>query len=131
MSLSPLKNKQIEAFHDKGMTVKEIGRKTHCSHAEIRQLLKSKGKEPIEDKVEKEKELATAATVTSSTNDVKKQDVSKPQYITTDNKSQGVLKKVKDEMSKIYNRLSDQNKHAWDLGVVYADVCHALEEEAE
>ena len=48
MALSPLKNKQIEAFHDKGLTVKEISRKTHCTYAEIRQFLKSKGKEPIE-----------------------------------------------------------------------------------
>jgi hypothetical protein len=65
MALSPLKNKQIEAFHDKGLTVKEIGRKTHCSHAEIRQLLKSKGKVPIEEKP-KEKEPETADTVPDS-----------------------------------------------------------------
>ena len=114
MALSPLKNKQIEAFHDKGLTVKEIGRKTHCSHAEIRQLLKSKGKEPIEEK-KAEKEI---------------ESVPSESYETASSTSQ-VLKKVKDEMSKIYKRLSEQNQHAWDLGVVFAEVCKAMEEETK
>ena len=132
MSLSPLKNKQIEAFHDKGLTVKEIGRKTHCSHAEIRQLLKSKGKEPIEEKP-KEKEPASAATDTSSM-DVKTgvcDTVSAFNHIIDPDRCQAALRKTKKELTLIYERLGDSQQHAWDLGELFYEVCSALGEEEE
>ena len=138
MALSPLKNKQIEAFHDKGLTVKEIGRKTHCSHAEIRQLLKSKGKEPIEEKKpEKENEPASAATDTSSKDnnvphepEVKQpsHSVSIGHYNTGYEKSQAALRMTKQELVNIYNRLSENQQHAWDLGELFYQVCAALED---
>lgn len=135
MSLSPLKNKQIEAFHDKGLTVKEIGRKTHCSHAEIRQLLKSKGKEPIEEKT-KEKEPATAATDTSSKNNIvpNEPEVKQPShsvsienYNTPFDKSQAALRRTKESLLMIYEGLSEGQQHAWELGELFYQVCEALE----
>lgn len=137
MALSPLKNKQIEAFHDKGLTVKEIGRKTHCSHAEIRQLLKSKGKEPIEEKKPvKETEPASAATDTSSKDnnvphepEVKQpsHSVSIENYNTPLEKSQAALRKTKESLLMIYDGLSEGQQHAWDLGELFYQVCEALE----
>ena len=130
MALSPLKNKQIEAFHDKGLTVKEIGRKTHCSHAEIRQLLKSKGKVPIEEKP-KEKEPATAATVTDSQKtDVVTENstVSIFKDTTIEPKSQVLLKYIKCDLYGIYEKLSQAERNAWDLGEMYARVTDHLKE---
>lgn len=136
MSLSPLKNKQIEAFHDKGLTVKEIGRKTHCSHAEIRQLLKSKGKEPIEEKKPtKENEPASAATDTSSKNNVPHEpEVKQPShsvsieiYNTLLGKSQAALRRTKESLLMIYEGLSEGQQHAWELGELFYQVCEALE----
>lgn len=132
MALSPLKNKQIEAFHDKGLTVKEIGRKTHCSHAEIRQLLKSKGKVPIEEKP-KEKEPETADTVSDSVDaktDVS-DTVSMSNHIIDADKCQAALVNTKKELSLIYKRLTEGQQHAWDLGELYHEVCTALGEEEE
>lgn len=137
-SLSPLKKNQIEAFHDKGLTVKEISRKTHCTYAEIRNYLKSKGKEPIEaeKKADKEKEPATAATVTDSVV-VKTDDseisstVSASNHITGLDKCQAALVRTKKELTMIYERLTEQQQHAWDLGELFHEVCGALEEEEE
>lgn len=136
MGLSPLKNKQIEAYHDKGLTVKEIGRKTHCSHAEIRQLLKSKGKEPIEEKKPvKENEPASAATDTSSQDnnvphepDARRQPhpVSTEQYNTTLERCQAALKQTQRELALIYERLGENQQHAWDLGELYHEVSCAV-----
>lgn len=133
-SLSPLKKNQIEAFHDKGLTVKEISRKTHCTYAEIRNYLKSKGKEPIEaeKKADKEKEPATAATVTDSVV-VKTDDseissaVSASNHITGLDKCQAALRRTKESLLMIYEGLSEGQQHAWDLGELFYQVCEALE----
>lgn len=135
-SLSPLKKKQIEAFHDKELTVKEISRKTHCTYAEIRNYLKSLGKDPIEveKNADKNKEPATAATVTDS---VKTDDseisstVSASNHITGLDKCQAALLRTKKELTMIYERLTEQQQHAWDLGELFHEVCGALEEEEE
>lgn len=137
MALSPLKNKQIEAFHDKGLTVKEIGRKTHCSHAEIRQLLKSKGKEPIEEKKPtKENEPASAATDTSSM-DVKQIEssgtVSASKYTIAVRKSQAqrALDITKKTLKDIYEYMNEAEQRAFDLGEAFGRICTAIEEEEE
>ena len=117
MALSPLKNKQIEAFHDKGLTVKEISRKTHCTYAEIRQFLKSKGKEPIE--VVK-KDLAASE---NESQDVELVSDTFPTSI-----SQAVLQDVKSELSLTYDRINDQQQRAWKLGELYIKVKVALGE---
>ena len=133
MSLSPLKNKQIEAFHDKGLTVKEIGRKTHCSHAEIRQLLKSKGKEPIEEKT-KEKEPATAATVTDSQKtDVVTDNstVSISKDTTIEAKCQVLTKALKLAHKGIlaqYEEMSHECQLAFDLGQLFAEIEQRMKE---
>lgn len=136
MGLSPLKNKQIEAYHDKGLTVKEIGRKTHVSHADIIKLLKSKGKEPIieEKKSEKESEPASAATDTSSKDnnvphepDARRQPHSVPnQYNTAMERCQAALKQTQRELANIYERLGENQQHAWDLGELYHEVSCAV-----
>lgn len=119
MALSPLKNKQIEAFHDKGLTVKEISRKTHCTYAEIRQFLKSKGKEPIE--VVK-KDLATSENENSDVEQVENSDTVSMSI------SQAVLQDVKSELSETYDRINDQQQRAWKLGELYIKVKVALGE---
>lgn len=119
MALSPLKNKQIEAFHDKGLTVKEISRKTHCTYAEIRQFLKSKGKEPIE--VVK-KDLATSENESSDVEQVENYDTVSMSI------SQAVLQDVKSELSETYDRINDQQQRAWKLGELYIKVKVALGE---
>lgn len=119
MALSPLKNKQIEAFHDKGLTVKEISRKTHCTYAEIRQFLKSKGKEPIE--VAK-KDLATSENESSDVEQVENYDTVSMSI------SQAVLQDVKSELSETYDRINDQQQRAWKLGELYIKVKVALGE---
>lgn len=119
MALSPLKNKQIEAFHDKGLTVKEISRKTHCTYAEIRQFLKSKGKEPIE--VVK-KDLATSENESSDVEQVENSDTVSMSI------SQAVLQDVKSELSETYDRINDQQQRAWKLGELYIKVKVALGE---
>ena len=141
-SLSPLKKKQIEAFHDKELTVKEISRKTHCTYAEIRNYLKSLGKDPIEaeKKADKEKEPASAATDTSSkANNVPTEPDEKQQshsvsiehYNTPLEKSQAALRHTKKELLAIYENLTEGQMHAWDLGELFHEVCGALEEEEE
>ena len=119
MALSPLKNKQIEAFHDKGLTVKEISRKTHCTYAEIRQFLKSKGKEPIE--VVK-KDLTTSNNESSDVEQVENSDTVSMSI------SQAVLQDVKSELSETYDRINDQQQRAWKLGELYVKVKVALGE---
>lgn len=76
----------------------------------------------------KEKEPATAATVTDSV-DVKT-DVCDTVSIFNDNtgsqKSQALLKSIQKEFLGIYERLDESHQHTWDLGELYAQVKEAI-----
>lgn len=79
----------------------------------------------------KEKEPATAATVTDSM-DVKT-DVCNTVSISKDNtdaaKSQAILKRLANEFLGIYERLDESHQHAWDLGEMYAAVKEGIGDE--
>ena len=82
---------------------------------------------------DKEKEPATAATVTDSV-DVKT-DVCNTVSISKDNtdaaKSQVLLKYIKCDLYGIYEKLSQAERNAWDLGEMYARVTDHLKEGIE
>lgn len=79
----------------------------------------------------KEKEPATAATVTDSKEtDVIVEDntVSISKDNTGDAKSQALLKSIQKEFLGIYERLDESHQHAWDLGELYAAVKEGIGE---
>lgn len=134
MNLSQTRKTQIVAFHAKGLTVKEISWKTKCTQETIREFLKSLGKEPLEAVKKKGKEPESAATDPSSDKTdvvVDKNTVSMSKCTISKAKSQNVLRMVRKELIEIYNRLSDTQQHAWDLGELHAYVCSVIEEVQE
>lgn len=79
----------------------------------------------------KEKEPATAATVTSSQKtDVVTENstVSISKDTTIEPKSQVLLKYIKCDLYGIYEKLSQAERNAWDLGEMYARVTDHLKE---
>lgn len=80
----------------------------------------------------KEKEPATAATVTDSVSPDVKTDVCDTVSISNDNtgnaKCQVLLKYIKRDLYGIYEKLSQAERNAWDLGEMYARVTDHLKE---
>ena len=76
----------------------------------------------------KEKEPATAATVTDSkeTTIVQNSTVSISKDNTGDAKSQALLKSIQKEFLGIYERLDESHQHVWDLGELYAQIKEAI-----
>lgn len=76
----------------------------------------------------KEKEPATAATVTDSkeTTIVQNSTVSISKDNTGSQKSQALLKSIQKEFLGIYERLDESHQHAWDLGELYAQIKEAI-----
>lgn len=76
----------------------------------------------------KEKEPATAATVTDSkeTTIVQNSTVSISKDTTGDAKSQALLKSIQKEFLGIYERLDESHQHVWDLGELYAQIKEAI-----
>lgn len=108
------KEKILELSKD-GLNMYEIADKLDIKSATVYKFL---------HKV-KEKEPATAATVTDS----QKTDVvteNSTVSIFKDNiiepKSQELLKRISKEFIEIYNRMDESHQHAWDLGELYAGI---------
>lgn len=72
----------------------------------------------------KEKEPATAATVTDSaeTTIVQNSTVSLSKDNIIEPKSQELFKRISKEFIEIYNRMDESHQHAWDLGELYAGI---------
>lgn len=79
----------------------------------------------------KEKEPATAATVTDSQKtDVIVEDntVSISKDNTGSQKSQGILEEIRRDLLQIYENMNEAAQHAWDLGEMYQKIRTALKE---
>lgn len=78
----------------------------------------------------KEKEPATAATVTDSkeTTIVQNSTVSISKDTTGDAKSQGILEEIRRDLLQIYENMNEAAQHAWDLGEMYQKIRTALKE---
>lgn len=85
-------------------------------------------------KLRKEKEPATAATVTDSKVKDEKENVSANSFSNNNTdtaKSQVLLKYIKCDLYGIYEKLSQAERNAWDLGEMYARVTDHLKEGIE
>lgn len=85
-------------------------------------------------KLRKEKEPATAATVTDSKKTDEKENVSANSFSNNNTdtaKSQVLLKYIKCDLYGIYEKLSQAERNAWDLGEMYARVTDHLKEGIE
>ena len=108
------KEKILELSKD-GLNMYEIADKLDIKSATVYKFL---------HKV-KEKEPATAATVTDSQKtDVVTENstVSISKDNTIEPKSQELLKRISKEFLEIYNRMDESHQHAWDLGELYAGI---------
>jgi DNA-binding NarL/FixJ family response regulator len=108
------KEKILELSKD-GLNMYEIADKLDIKSATVYKFL---------HKV-KEKEPATAATVTDSQKtDVVTENstVSISKDNTIEQKSQELLKRISKEFLEIYNRMDESHQHAWDLGELYAGI---------
>ena len=78
----------------------------------------------------KEKEPATAATVTDSkeTTIVQNSTVSLSKDNIIEPKSQGILEEIRRDLLQIYENMNEAAQHAWDLGEMYQKIRTALKE---
>ena len=114
------KEKILELSKD-GLNMYEIAEKLDIKSATVYKFL---------HKV-KEKEPATAATVTDSEVKDEKENVSANSFSNNNTdtaKSQVLLKYIKCDLYGIYEKLSQAERNAWDLGEMYARVTDHLKE---
>ena len=120
--LTQEQKKRIGELFSQGKGCTEISKSTGISIKTI---------EYYKKKLRKEKEPATAATVTSSQKtDVVTENstVSIFKDNTIEPKSQVLLKYIKRDLYGIYEKLSQAERNAWDLGEMYARVTDHLKE---
>ena len=112
--------KQIVALHQQGLSTYQIGDELDLAQSTVQSYIRKAKKEP-----------ATAATVTDSQKtDVVTENstVSISKDNTIEPKSQVLLKYIKCDLYGIYEKLSQAERNAWDLGEMYARVTDHLKE---
>ena len=115
--LTDEQKEEIVALTKNGLSTYQIADKLEISQKAVYHILKKT--------LAKEKEPATAATVTDSLKtDVIVEDntVSISKDNTGDAKSQALLKSIQKEFLGIYERLDESHQHVWDLGELYAQI---------
>lgn len=120
--LTDEQKEEIVALTKNGLSTYQIADKLEISQKTVCHILKKS--------LVKEKEPATAATVTDSMDT--KTGVCDTVSISKDNtiepKSQVLLKYIKRDLYGIYEKLSQAERNAWDLGEMYARVTDHLKE---
>lgn len=123
--LTQEQKKRIGELFSQGKGCTEISKSTGINIKTI---------EYYKKKLRKEKEPASAATDTSSVGCIKKTDgdtVSLSKDTTIEAKCQVLLKYIKCDLYGIYEKLSQAERNAWDLGEMYARVTDHLKEGIE
>lgn len=120
--LTDEQKEEIVALTKNGLSTYQIADKLEISQKTVCHILKKT--------LAKEKEPATAATVTDSkeTTIVQNSTVSIFKDNTIEPKSQALLKYIKCDLYGIYEKLSQAERNAWDLGEMYARVTDHLKE---
>ena len=121
--LTDEQKEEIVALTKNGLSTYQIADKLEISQKTVCHILKKS--------LAKEKEPATAATVTDSQKtDVVTENstVSISKDNTIEPKSQVLLKYIKRDLYGIYEKLSQAERNAWDLGEMYARVTDHLKE---
>lgn len=120
--LTQEQKKRIGELFSQGKGCAEISKSTGINIKTI---------EYYKKKLRKEKEPATAATVTDSEVKDEKENVSANSFSNNNTdtaKSQVLLKYIKCDLYGIYEKLSQAERNAWDLGEMYARVTDHLKE---
>jgi hypothetical protein len=120
--LSADKKTEVIALLKEGKGITEVSKITEVN-------IKTVGY--YKSKLDKEKEPATAATVTDSEVKDEKENVSANSFSNNNTdtaKSQVLLKYIKCDLYGIYEKLSQAERNAWDLGEMYARVTDHLKE---
>jgi transposase len=120
--LTQEQKKRIGELFSQGKGCAEISKSTGINIKTI---------EYYKKKLRKEKEPATAATVTDSEVKNEKENVSANSFSNNNTdtaKSQVLLKYIKCDLYGIYEKLSQAERNAWDLGEMYARVTDHLKE---
>jgi predicted transcriptional regulator len=112
---------EVHRLAEEGRTQYYIAKKVGIAPASVSRILNAN----------KEKEPATAATVTDSEVKDEKENVSANSFSNNNTdtaKSQVLLKYIKCDLYGIYEKLSQAERNAWDLGEMYARVTDHLKE---
>lgn len=115
---------EVHRLAEEGRTQDYIAKKVGIAPASVSRILNAN----------KEKEPATAATVTDSEVKDEKENVSANSFSNNNTdtaKSQVLLKYIKCDLYGIYEKLSQAERNAWDLGEMYARVTDHLKEVVE
>ena len=121
--LTDEQKEEIVALTKNGLSTYQIADKLEISQKTVCHILKKS--------LAKEKEPATAATVTDSEVKDEKENVSANSFSNNNTdtaKSQVLLKYIKCDLYGIYEKLSQAERNAWDLGEMYARVTDHLKE---
>ena len=124
--LTDEQKEEIVALTKNGLSTYQIADKLETSQKAVYHILKKT--------LAKEKEPATAATVTDSEVKDEKENVSANSFSNNNTdtaKSQVLLKYIKCDLYGIYEKLSQAERNAWDLGEMYARVTDHLKEGIE
>ncbi len=111
---------QMQKMLDEGKTVYTIAKELDIDIKTVKKYTNSKEKEP-----------ATAATVTDSEVKHEKENAGTNSFSNNTigtAKSQAILKRLAKEFLDIYERLDESHQHAWDLGELYAQIKEGIGE---